>query len=58
MEKIRQQSINDGSATELKLKEDLEQIATIYFNLYLSAVSEDKKEKAQEYNMKHREINV
>lgn len=27
-------------------------MATIYFNLYLSAISNDEREKAKEYNLK------
>eukprot|EP00347_Sterkiella_histriomuscorum_P004219 403361289 len=33
-------------------KEDYEQLASTYFNLYLSAIQKDKKDKCKEYNMK------
>jgi Tfp pilus assembly protein PilF len=39
------------------LKEDKEQLASIYFNLYLSASSNDEKVKAREYNTKAMELN-
>lgn len=39
------------------LKEDREQLATIYFNLYLSSLSNDDKVKAKEYNLKALEYN-
>jgi hypothetical protein len=39
------------------LKEDREQMATIYFNLYLSCISNDEKEKAITYNLKAMEMN-
>lgn len=38
-------------------KEDKEQLASIYFNLYLSAQSNDDKVKAREYNLKAMELN-
>ena len=44
-------------STEEQKKEDREQLATIYFNLYLTAVTADDKEKAKEYNMKSMEFN-
>lgn len=39
------------------LKDDREQLATIYFNLYLSSLSNDDKTKAMEYNLKALEFN-
>lgn len=39
------------------MKEDREQLAAIYFNLYLSCISNDNKEKAEEYNSKCIELN-
>ena len=35
----------------------MEQLANLYFNLYLSAVSNDMKDKAKEYNQKNMELN-
>ena len=40
------------------LKEDRTQLAAIYFNLYLSSLSNDDKAKAFEYNNKSLEYNV
>ena len=42
---------------EESLKEDKEQLASIYFNLYLSAMSNEDKVKAKEYNGKAMELN-
>ena len=40
------------------LKEDNEQMAAIYFNLYLSSVANNEKEKAKAYNLKALELNT
>lgn len=50
-------SDTEGVDPEL-LKEDREQMATIYFNLYLSSLSNDDKEKARDYNLKSIEYNT
>lgn len=42
--------LGDQSSDNELLKEDREQLAAIYFNLYLSALSNEDKEKAIEYN--------
>jgi tetratricopeptide (TPR) repeat protein len=44
-----------GSAEEVK--EDTQQLASIYFNLYLAANSGNQKDKAKEYNLKNMEFN-
>ncbi len=48
---------DQGNIDEDLLKEDREQLAAIYFNLYLSSISNDDKVKAQEYNLKALEYN-
>ncbi len=45
----------EGVAQELDpelLKEDREQLATLYHNLFISAISNNEREKAREYNLK------
>jgi tetratricopeptide (TPR) repeat protein len=49
--------MEDASQDEELLKDDREQLATIYFNLYLSSISNDDKEKARVYNLKALEYN-
>jgi tetratricopeptide (TPR) repeat protein len=51
--------INSGEkeVDEELLKDDREQLASIYFNLYLSSIQNDDKEKAKEYIMKALELN-
>ena len=52
-------SLNDGKQIDEELlKEDREQLATIYFNLYLSSISNEDKVKANEYNLKALEYNT
>jgi hypothetical protein len=50
-------SDSQGAKDEDALKEDREQLASIYFNLYLSAMSNEDKVKAKEYNGKAMELN-
>jgi tetratricopeptide (TPR) repeat protein len=45
------EAVNPIDNPEL-LKEDREQLAAIYFNLYLSSISNEDREKAKEYNLK------
>lgn len=47
----------EGNKEEEAFKEDKEQLASIYFNLYLSAMSNEDREKAKEYNGKAMALN-
>ena len=47
----------EGNKDADAFKEDKEQLASIYFNLYLSAMSNEDKEKAKEYNGKAMDLN-
>ncbi|TNV71246.1 hypothetical protein FGO68_gene16973 [Halteria grandinella] len=51
-------SDSQGIKDEDALKEDREQLASIYFNLYLSAMSNEDKLKAKEYNAKAMDLNI
>lgn len=56
MNKLKDETQESLNTDEL-LSEDRQQMATIYFNLYLSATSNDEKQKAKEYNEKAIEYN-
>jgi hypothetical protein len=49
-------SPEEDEQEQKQIKEDLEQMSNIYFNLYLSAVTNDQRVKAMEYNLKHMEL--
>ena len=42
----------ENQVDPLLLKEDREQLATLYHNLFISAISNNEREKAREYNLK------
>lgn len=48
----------DGNKDEEALKEDKEQLAAIYFNLYLSAMSNEDRAKAKDYNQRSMALNI